>query len=196
MDEKFRKKYERVKNIINDIAECTDKKLILAGGTALALFYLKHRISVDLDFVPVKGDEEKLKQELKGCLTKKGYRTIPAVYKNQFVIQFEDTSIKVEIFLPEYKIKKMNEFRVGNSKLLVASLEDILELKIESYKNRKEARDIFDILFILKKQNKKFGLVKKLIRENGKPENEEEMKKVIENEENYQFLKRVIKDVL
>lgn len=61
---------------IEDVAECVDGELILIGGTALALFYLKHRVSIDLDFVPVKQNtEDTAKEKLKGALSKKGYRT-------------------------------------------------------------------------------------------------------------------------
>ena len=90
MDEQFNRKYKKVLEILPDVAACAQGKLVLVGGTALALFYLKHRVSVDLDFVPVEGDEVKLKEALKGCLTSKGYRTTPGAFKNQFVVQFED----------------------------------------------------------------------------------------------------------
>lgn len=195
MDEKFRLKYKRVLDIIGDVAECAKKKLVLVGGTSLALFYLKHRISVDLDFVPVDGDEVKLKEELKGCITKKGYRTTRGVYQNQFIIQFEDTSIKIEIFSPEYKIKKTNEFEFGTSKILVASIEDILRLKVHSYAERKEVRDLYDIIFILKHKNKGFEQAKKLITKYGSPKNEDEIKKLITEEKNYKFFKEVMNNV-
>src|SRR3990167_9158508 len=109
MDERSNRKYRRILEIMRDVAGCVDQKMILVGGTALALFYLKHRVSVDLDFVPVGGDETKLKEALKGCLSKRGYRAITGAFQNQFVVQFEDTSIKVEVFEPERKIKLVEE---------------------------------------------------------------------------------------
>ncbi len=49
MDTKFALKYGRIKQILNDVAGCAAQQLVLVGGTALALFYLHHRVSVDLD---------------------------------------------------------------------------------------------------------------------------------------------------
>ena len=67
MDEKLQKKYGRVLDILSNVAVCADGKLILIGGTALSLFYLKHRISVDIDLVPIEGKEKELKEQVKGC---------------------------------------------------------------------------------------------------------------------------------
>lgn len=175
IDETFDRKYKKVLEILPDVAECTQGKLILVGGTALALFYLNHRVSVDIDFVPVSGDDVRLKEELKGCLSKKGYRTIRGAFRNQFVVKFEDTSIRVEVFVPDKKIKHIEEHVFGSAKIKVASLEDILQMKISSYKDRKEARDLFDILCILKKKGESLVAVKKqiseLISESGMPAN-------------------------
>jgi len=177
--------------MLNDIAECANEELILVGGTALALFHLKHRISIDLDFIPVKGDDIKLKENFKGCLTKKGYRTMVSAYKNQFVIQLENTSIKIEIFSPSYKLKNPEHYEFGNFKLLVASIDDLLELKKQSYADRKEARDLYDILFILKKKEKDFKLIKDLINKFGNANNIDEMKK-ISDESNYKLFEEVL----
>src|SRR4030042_4198513 len=106
MDDTYKRKYDRLLDILEDVAECAGDGLALAGGTALALFYLKHRVSVDLDFIPIAGNEAALKEALKGCLSKKGYRTQRGAYTNQFMVQFEDTTIKVEIFRPSFKIGK------------------------------------------------------------------------------------------
>ena len=104
MNEKFQLKYQKILDIMPDIAECANKELILIGGTALSLFHLKHRISVDLDFIPIKtngNSDVTLKERLKGCISKKGYRAQRSAYTNQFTIQFEETSIKVEILIPQ-----------------------------------------------------------------------------------------------
>jgi predicted nucleotidyltransferase component of viral defense system len=171
MNESFNRKYKKVLEILPDVAECAQGKLILVGGTALALFYLKHRVSVDLDFVPIVGDETKLKEELKGCLSRKGYRTMPGAFKNQFVVQFEDTSIKVEVFEPDRKIRKVQEHVFGGAKIKVASLDDILQMKLSAYNDRKEARDLFDIFCMIKAKAGSFGVVKKLVSKSGMPKN-------------------------
>ncbi|HII53933.1 hypothetical protein COT30_02450 [Candidatus Micrarchaeota archaeon CG08_land_8_20_14_0_20_49_17] len=195
MNERYKLKYNRLLDILGDVAACADGKLILVGGTALALFYLKHRLSIDLDFIPKIGDEVKLKDEIKGCLTKKGYRTIRGAYLNQFVIQFEDTSIKIELFSSGYKIKKINAFFAGNVKIPVASLDDLLELKKRSYAERKEARDLFDIIAILDKTKKGFNLAGQLIEQYGRPVNIEEMEQLAIDARIQRKFKSVVGDV-
>ncbi len=194
MKEKFAAKYNRVSEIIYDVARCTESKLILVGGTALALFYLKHRTSVDLDFVPVNGDEEKHKMAVKGCLTKKGYRTSVARYTNQFVIQFDDTAIKLEVFYPQHKIEKIETFDINGTPLFVASLDDLFKMKLEAYAGRKSVRDLFDIVFILKSKGGDYELVKVLISKYGLPQDEEEIKNYILAEKDYEFYKEVVKN--
>ncbi len=148
-----------------------------------------------MDFIPVSGDEVKLKEMLKGCLTKHGYRTAPAAHWNQFVIHFEDTSIKIEIFTSQYKITKIEKFSFGINTLLVASLEDILELKFLAYKNRKEARDLYDIFCILKNKNLDFDAIKTLVKETGPPVNEEELEKLVIDTDSYEAYEEVVKNV-
>ena len=196
MEEKFSRKYDRILEIIGDVAKCTENKLILVGGTALALFYLKHRVSIDLDFVPIAGDEEKHKQTIKGCLTKKGYRTATASYKNQFVIQFDDTTIKLEIFYPKHKIEKIETFDASGMPLSVASLNDLFKMKIEAYSARKSVRDLFDIVFILKNKEGGYSYLKEIITKYGMPENQDEIKNYILTEKDYEFFKEVVDNAL
>lgn len=146
MDDTYKRKYDRVLDILRDVSDCAGKRLALAGGTALALFYLKHRVSVDLDFIPIAGEESEHKEALKGCLSKKGYRTQRGAYTNQFMVQFEDATIKVEIFKPSFKIGKTSLFPIGSSQLRVVSLKDLMLMKAEAYSERLEARDLFDIM--------------------------------------------------
>ncbi|MFH1785847.1 MAG: nucleotidyl transferase AbiEii/AbiGii toxin family protein [Candidatus Micrarchaeota archaeon] len=180
MENVFQKKYDRILESIEDVAECTQGELILVGGTALALFYLKHRVSVDLDFVPSKTqNDEIIKEKLKGALSKKGYRTQRTAYLNQFVIQFEDCSVKVEIFTPEKDIKKNKEFQIGQQKMKVASIEDLLNMKLEAYAGRLEARDLFDVIFILKKIGRGEKIASDLIKKYGNPKNTEELRSMV-----------------
>ncbi|MEM4335801.1 MAG: nucleotidyl transferase AbiEii/AbiGii toxin family protein [Candidatus Anstonellales archaeon] len=190
MDEVFLRRYKKVMEILPDVAECLHERAILIGGTALALFYLKHRISIDLDFVAADGESKIIKEELKGCLSKKGYRTIRGAYKDQFVVQFEDTGIKVEFFEPDEKIKSFSYYAFGNSRLLVASIEEILKLKMGSYAQRKEARDLFDIFFILKKEGKE---INRIIKKFGPPKNMEELR-ILTDEKRYQEFAKVVKN--
>lgn len=173
--ETFDRKYKKVLEILPDVAECAGGGLVLVGGTALALFHLKHRVSVDLDLVPVSGEDIPLKEKLKGCLSKRGYRTIRGAFRNQFVVKFEDTSIRVEVFVPDKKIKRIEEHVFGSAKIKAASLEDLLQMKLSSYEDRKEARDLFDIFCILKQKGGSSGALEKqisgLVSESGMPAN-------------------------
>ena len=193
MEKQFYTKYSRLLEALPDVAECAEGKLALVGGTALTLFYLKHRVSVDLDFVPIgKGDEARLKEALKGCLSKKGYTTLRASHTNQFVIQFEDSSIKVEVFHPQTKVLSFEEHPFGNAKLKVASLEDLFRMKSEAYLDRKAARDLFDCVCIMKRKDD-FSRLGELLR-NGLPDDLAEAGELAFNKEEYDFFIKVIND--
>lgn len=196
MDELSNTKYKKVLEVLPDVAECAHSELILVGGTALALFYLKHRISVDLDFVPVSGDEVKLKEELKGCITKSGYRTSVGAFKNQFIIQFEDTSIKVEVFKPTRRVKRTEEHVFSGVKIKVASLDDILSMKIAAYADRREARDLFDIFCIARSKKENLVVVKRLVSKNGAPKNIGEARNLILNDPDAVEFEKVVSDAV
>jgi len=194
MNETFKIKYRKLLEILPDVAQCAGEKLVLVGGTALSLFYFNHRLSIDLDFVPIEGDETMHKEMLKGCLSKKGYRTIIGAFKNQFIIQFEDVSTKIEIFKPNQKIKKVEKKIFGGTELLVASLEDILKMKIDAYKERKEARDAFDIYFILKSKEESLDELYSLLRKFGKPKNIELLSLLVLDKNEIKLFKKVVDD--
>lgn len=194
MDKRMELKYRKVFDILPDIAECASGKLILVGGTALALFHLNHRISIDIDFVPLFNKDTELKQMLKGCLSKKGYATKPGAYSNQFVVLFEDTGIKVEVFEPNKKIESYKEHKIGNSKILVASVDEILDMKLESYAERLAPRDLFDIVFIMKEKKAGFKIVEQAIRKSGLPENLDEIGDMALSRDDYLFFRKVVED--
>jgi predicted nucleotidyltransferase component of viral defense system len=180
MDERFKRKYQKILEILPDVAECTKEELILVGGTALAVFYLKHRASVDLDFVPIGIDDCKAKQNLKGALSKMNYTTLRTEYSNQFAIRFEETTIKVEIFIPEdMVVKKPVSFNVQGREILVASLEDLTEMKIRTYARRKQARDLFDIYMIYESKGNGAEITGQLLKKYGKPEGLDELQNMV-----------------
>ena len=178
MENIFQRKYRLATDILSDVADCAHGRLILVGGTALALFYLEHRVSVDLDFVPVSGDDAKEKEALKGCLSKKGYRTQRARFSNQFIVQSESTSVKVEVFTPEEKVRKTEKRILGGRELMVASLDDLLRMKAEAYSNRRKSRDLFDVVAILQKEGRDLSLAEKLIAEHGRPDDSGELEQM------------------
>lgn len=194
MDEQFNRKYKKVLEILPDVAACAQGKLVLVGGTALALFHLRHRVSVDLDFVPVDGDDVKLKEALKGCLTSKGYRTTAGAFKNQFVVQFEDTGIKVKVFMPERKLQRIERHIFGGAEVKAASLDDIFQMKLSAYEDRREARDLFNIYCILKEKGTGFGLLKKLLSKSGMPKNSGDIGSMALNPDDASEFQMVVSD--
>ncbi len=179
MENVYQRKYRLVTDILSEVADCAGGRLILVGGTALALFYLQHRVSVDLDFVPLSGDETKAKEALRGCLSKKDFRTQRARHSNQFVVQSETTSIKIEVFTPEEKIEKTEKHPIGGKEVIVASLDDLLKMKIKAYTERKKERDLFDIIAVLLKRGQNVGLARQLIAKHGRPDDLEELGRMV-----------------
>ncbi len=135
-------------------------KLVFVGGTMLRLCYGLNRFSNDLDFWVIgKMDFNKLFKKLKEHLEKK--YTVKDAMNKFFTILFEISSpfssrnIKIEIRKEIKKIKyeKTIAFsKYSNIQVLLntLSLEDTLKFKIESFIDRKEIRDCFDIEFLCK----------------------------------------------
>ena len=80
-------------------------------------------------------------------------------------------------------------------KIPVASLDDLLELKKRIYAERKEARDLFDIIAILDKTKKGFNLAGQLIEQYGRPVNIEEMEQLAIDARIQRKFKSVVGDV-
>ncbi len=193
MQEALNRKYRRVLEILPDVAQAAGGKLVLVGGTALALVYLHHRISIDLDFVPAKGRDHELKEMLKGALSAKGYQTQRSAFANQFVVQFEDASIKVEIFEPEYKIRRVEKYLAEGAELSVASLEDIFEMKKIAYRERHASRDLFDLYHILKKKGADFSLLNEMLQKFGPPERLDGLNDMLFSASDYEEFVQVVK---
>lgn len=176
MGSAFERKFELAKAILSDAADCAGCKLILVGGTALSVFYLHHRASVDLDFVPLHGqDVDEAKQALKGCMSRKGYTTQRARWHNQFIVQSANTSIKVEVFAPDEKIAKAEKRVYGGKEVLVASFDDLLKMKTLAFSQRGKARDLFDVVAILQKSGKSLSQAEELVKKRGVPDDTGEL---------------------
>ena len=137
------------------------KNLVFCGGSMLRLCYNLDRFSVDLDFWLTKDiNVDKLFNGLKECLSQ--YYKISDAENKFYTLLFEirskdyPRSLKIEI---RKQIKKVNiEKAIAYSKhantqvmLNVVSLKDMINVKIESFIQRKEIRDVFDIEFLFKK---------------------------------------------
>ena len=135
--------------------------LVFGGGTMLRLCFGLPRFSVDLDFwVTKRIDFKKLFKEIEGCLGE-SYTLKDAMdkfYTLLFEIRSKDypRSLKIEIRKETKKIKTetaiaYSQYSNAQVFLRVVSLDEMMRSKINTFLDRKEIRDVFDIEFLLKK---------------------------------------------
>lgn len=135
--------------------------LVFGGGTMLRLCYGLNRFSVDLDFWVIKKIKfDKLFASVKECIA--GQYTIEDCANKFYTLLFEiksknyPRSLKIEI---RKELKKINTDKTiayskySNTQVFIntVALKDMMAAKIKAFLDRKEARDIFDIEFLLKK---------------------------------------------
>jgi predicted nucleotidyltransferase component of viral defense system len=128
------------------------KNFYLTGGTALSEFYLKHRISEDLDFFSEKEVNPKVIEAFLQRISKK--INLSKIKRSQFlglfsyILLYKDgDSLKVGFsYYPFPKIEKGVSFK----NLQVASLLDIAVDKLHTLFMKPRARDYVDLFFIVK----------------------------------------------
>ncbi|MFH1967966.1 MAG: nucleotidyl transferase AbiEii/AbiGii toxin family protein [bacterium] len=146
---------ENQKNILDIISR---EKVIcdifyLTGGTALAEFYLKHRLSEDLDFFSEKEFEPQsisvFFEEIKNKANIKKVEYQQSFNRNLFFLDMEDgDKVKMEFtYFPFERIEKKE--KIGN--LYIDSLLDIAVNKVFTIYQKPRSRDFIDLYFILKK---------------------------------------------
>jgi hypothetical protein len=125
----------------------------LAGGTALSAFYLKHRLSNDLDFFTDAEDKmpaiEFLTRMLRRIEFVDTIRFERLYDRRIFSIMFKDGDmLKVEFTV--YPFKSM-EKRKKVAKLFVDSPLNIVTGKLMALTDRYDPKDIIDLYFLLRK---------------------------------------------
>ena len=128
------------------------KRFYLTGGTALSEFYLRHRLSEDLDFFSEKEISPRLVEAFLQKVAPK--IKIKKIIKQQILglytykLQYQDNDfLKVDFsYYPFGKIEKGKNF--GN--LEISSVYDIAVNKIHTIAMRTNARDFVDLYFIFK----------------------------------------------
>lgn len=135
--------------------------LIFGGGTMLRLCHGLDRYSVDLDFWVIKNmDWAKFYNRLEGYL-RQSYTITDSVNKH-FTLLFELKSpkypraLKIEIRKETKKVRTETSIAYSphsTTQVMVktVALADMMKSKIESFLDRKEIRDAYDIEFLLKK---------------------------------------------
>lgn len=136
------------------------KNFFFTGGTALAEFYLRHRLSEDLDFFSEKEINKKSTLAfLKRISPKLSIKTFEV--EESFGIQIcllkfsQNETLKVDFtYYPFPPIEKWTQF----GELRVASLYDIAVDKLQTICSKPRPRDYIDFYFIFKE--KKYNLEK------------------------------------
>ncbi|OGG17367.1 hypothetical protein A3D78_04100 [Candidatus Gottesmanbacteria bacterium RIFCSPHIGHO2_02_FULL_39_14] len=140
----------------------------LTGGTALAEFYLQHRLSEDLDFFSEnKFDTDivyEFSNKIKTDLQAKTMTNLKSNGREIFELKFDSALLKVEfVYYPYINLKPLKKI----NDLYVNDLFDISVNKIFAVFSRNETKDFVDLYFLLKKYSlnkllagveKKFGI--------------------------------------
>ena len=142
----------------NILVLLSEEKLIaesfyLTGGTALAEFYLQHRLSEDLDFFSEKEfDPIFVSSIFKKIQSKAGIKKVnfeQSFNRNLFFLELENEIIKTEFtYFPFSRIESKEKF--GN--LYIDSLIDIAVNKIFTIYQKPRSRDFIDLYCILTKE--------------------------------------------
>ncbi len=145
-------------NQINILSLLSKERLItesfyLTGGTALAEFYLQHRLSDDLDFFSEKEFDPLFisstfkKIQEKAQIIKVSYEQ--SFNRNLFFLELENDSIKTEFtYFPFTRIESKN--KIGD--LYIDSLLDVAVNKIFTIYQKPRSRDFIDLYCILGKE--------------------------------------------
>jgi predicted nucleotidyltransferase component of viral defense system len=151
-----------VKNVLDKICnnEIFNDELYFTGGTALA-FYLKHRVSEDIDIVSSKAlpykkiipsitnlGATKLQDENVTALRMAG------LFPDEYMIKFVLDSVKLEFFQANRPIQKeilstTTFTQYENSNLKILDVKSVAKLKIVALIMRDKSRDLFDFGAIL-----------------------------------------------
>ncbi|MDQ1273343.1 MAG: hypothetical protein QG591_1973 [Planctomycetota bacterium] len=124
----------------------------LTGGTALAEYYLKHRLSEDLDFF---SENEFDAQAINVFFARNkkplGIKKIDfqqSFNRNLFFLYLEKDTIKTEFtYFPFPRIEK----KIKRNELFVDSLEDIAVNKLFTIYQKPRSRDFVDLYLIMEK---------------------------------------------
>jgi hypothetical protein len=129
------------------LAPATGLSLVLYGGTAIAL-YLGHRVSVDFDFFR---SASLKKKDIEANFAFMDSANTIQESENTLVVAAPMRSGPVKVsFFGGLDIGRINEpSQTEDTKLLVASIDDLLATKLKAILDRAEAKDYRDISAML-----------------------------------------------
>lgn len=125
----------------------------LSGGTALAQYYLQHRLSEDLDFFSLQEvDPKTIQIILKKIKPKIQFQKVTfenSFNRNLFFLHFSDEVIKTEFtYYPFEQIEQPKKIGLLN----IDSLMDIAVNKTNTILTNPRTRDFIDLYLILQKE--------------------------------------------
>ena len=138
------------------------KRSYLAGGTAV-YFYLRHRLSVDLDFfTESRFTTELFLSKMKRCFDEVAVETME---QDTLILFFSSEKIKFSLFHYPYPLLAPTvALPVGEVLTCpLASLKDIAAMKAVAINQRGSIKDFIDLFFILRKTGLDFGGVSRLV---------------------------------
>lgn len=128
----------------------------LSGGTALAAYYLKHRLSEDLDFFAEKDFNSafihSFAEKLEAILKSSKMRFEHIYDRYQFFFEDQGEGLKVEF--TKYAFSQLEPPTIYDG-MRVDSFRDIAANKLMALLDRFEPKDFVDLFFILPKRKLK-----------------------------------------
>jgi hypothetical protein len=121
----------------------------LTGGTALSVFYLHHRTSVDLDFFTVK---KVPLDDIYLWITKFWPGESTKINQGEFILQTLIKDIKVDIVYDPLSFDESREkYYFGEENfIMIDSLRNMASNKLSAVVGRREVKDFVDFFFINK----------------------------------------------
>ena len=136
-------------NIFKNLPEFIKEEFVFSGGTALAEYYLEHRLSDDIDFFSIKKNTPIPIDSLLGALSAIGETQYEHTHgRGIFGTLSLDEMIKID-FCPLY-FDRINPPIKQKHGYLVDSLDDIAANKLLALCGRHEPKDFIDIYFLNK----------------------------------------------
>jgi len=134
----------------------------LAGGTAV-YFYLRHRLSVDLDFFTQSNfNSEVFLSDAKGCFDEVA---VELLQKDTIILYLSHEKIKFSLFrFPYALLSQMHQVNIpAGITCPLASLNDIAAMKAVAINQRGSIKDFIDLFFIVRETEMAFSDVVNLV---------------------------------
>lgn len=138
------------------------KKFYWTGGTVLAVFYLHHRRSKNLDFFsdsPVNYNEViRFVRQIRNQLRLREIQESKIFDRWEFILKNKEELRLEFVFYDHPRLRPRKKWRG----ILIDSLEDIAANKIIAFFDRNDPKDLVDLYFLLTKKEYKINFLLKL----------------------------------